>query len=976
MRKRDSDKDVLKRTDSDKQDHHDIWCDPMEGMSTLGMNPVAHVGDIGIGVYSTVFNGACVHVDISGFTKLSGKYCRQGVEGLDNLHQVTNGLLAQLVQIVIFHSGDVISFAGDALICVFRATTETMKTVHHNNKRKKVSDDLQVSVARALKCCIALKDYEDNDLTVHIGLSCGEMCFTTLGGYQGRWAYLLNGKCMKELASCLEDAQSKQVVMTTSAYDLLRGSLGKLIASVVAKQLASGNYLFESIFLNCSFSPPGSRLLSLPCNKSMTSAVKSFIPQTVTGAVDAGSYSTMAELREVTALFLSLDSYTAELYANPATLQSFFLIVQEAMEDTGGFMRQFLIDDKGCVLIVMWGVPSFSYENNTARAVDCAVMIDERAASIAHRCSVGITTGSVYCGNIGSVVRRDYVGIGETVNIAARLMVKAKGRVLMDKATYSRLPEVGQNNIIPVECMMLKGVGALTPYAVADCKVMPRIGATEDDPAKRDGAFLLRGELAGKLRSQLQDIAMDSAFVHFSPRHEEVVVAGPRYTYNNAFGAPSGKDSEELSFDNSGGLGALGMIEEDTSEGILSREPSAIGFLSKSRSNLSFKADDDLRRDTENYLRRFTITPAAMVAKVKFTLVRGPPGCGKSTAARYFLQQASRLNIQTFSLAARSGGNLQPYGMITKLLAQLIGRKMLQTSYKARYVLTQMIKMVDVNIDTADAQSKAEKLCQLMAEKQKTTSTFEKVDLNGVPIQKLLALVLTNRACAVVIENAHFIDELSWQQLRILMDVETCLSLLLTIRDSHYSFGGNISKARRISDTNAKLNKILGFNAPTGKAGSSPNRPEQGRKSISRLIMSLSGKSRKDLNDNSAMPAPMLSSPSGGFGGGPVFGAASGNARAFGVRSINSDAYQSILTSSQCVVVDVGPLSMEDVKVLLLRMMPSKDITEDLVLYLFEVSVGSPFWCKAIAGYILETGFEAFNDTVVNKSKYSKKTRT
>lgn len=944
-------------------------------ISLKSMMPPPPLQDIQMAVYSTVFNGACLHVDISGFTKLSGKYCREGVDGLDKLHQITNGLLAHLVQIVIYHSGDVISFAGDALICVFRVTTETLKSVNLNNKRKKAVDDLQLSCARALKCCSALRDYEDNDLTVHIGLSCGEMCFTTLGGYQGRWTYLLNGKCMHELESCLDDAQSKQVVITAACYDLLRGSLGKLIASIGAKQLASGNYLFETLFLNASFSPPSSRLLCLPCSDNITSTIKSFIPQTVTGAVETGSYSSMAELREVTTMFLSLDSYTAELYANPASLQSFFLICQEAMHDTGGYMRQFLIDDKGCVLIVMWGVPSFSYQNNTARAVDCAVMIDERAGAIAHRCSIGITTGSVYCGNIGSVVRRDYVGIGETVNIAARLMVKAAGRVLVDAGTYARLPEAGQCHLMAVESMILKGVGALVPYAVADCHAMPRISVSDEDMVQKDGGFLLRTDLLFKLRSQLGKIAEDAGFVQYSPRHDEVVLAGPRYTYNNSDRAPV-HNSEALSFEEHQVTGGtLGMIAEDVSEGpmCLSREPSARGFLSMSRSNLnnSFRGDDDLRREVEQYCRRFIDMPVPMNANVSFTVVRGPPGCGKSTAARHFLQQANRFNIQTLTFSARTGGNLQPYGIITKILAQLIGRKMLQTAFKARFVLTHMIKMVDVNIDNAEAMTKAERLCQMMADKQKTAGFFEKVDLCGNTIQKLLALVLSNRAVAIVIENAHFIDELSWQQIRFLMDADTCLAVLLTIRDSHYCHAnGNISKARRISDTTNKVSRLMGFNAPTGSANS-PSRPQQ-RKSISALISSLSGKIRSSTvsqdsdSGKSSFKMPMLPSPSAAFG-------SSSSARAFGVRSITSDAYQSILNSSQCEVVDMGPLSLEDVKNLLLRMMPSKDITEELVIYLFEVSVGSPFWCKAIAGYILETGFEAFNDVVVNKSKYTKK---
>lgn len=52
------------------------------------------------------FDAAVMLADISGFTKLSCSYCKQGREGLDKLHATVNGFLAQFVQIVYAHGGD------------------------------------------------------------------------------------------------------------------------------------------------------------------------------------------------------------------------------------------------------------------------------------------------------------------------------------------------------------------------------------------------------------------------------------------------------------------------------------------------------------------------------------------------------------------------------------------------------------------------------------------------------------------------------------------------------------------------------------------------------------------------------------------------------------------------------------------------------------------------------------------------------
>lgn len=52
------------------------------------------------------FVGACMLVDISGFSKFSASMCSKGVEGLDELRKVTSGLLGQFVKAVYEHEGD------------------------------------------------------------------------------------------------------------------------------------------------------------------------------------------------------------------------------------------------------------------------------------------------------------------------------------------------------------------------------------------------------------------------------------------------------------------------------------------------------------------------------------------------------------------------------------------------------------------------------------------------------------------------------------------------------------------------------------------------------------------------------------------------------------------------------------------------------------------------------------------------------
>lgn len=65
------------------------------------------------------FEAAVLFADVSGFTDLSDKY--QNVEnGASKLSMVLNFYLGIMVQEILSHGGDIIKYAGDAFIALFR----------------------------------------------------------------------------------------------------------------------------------------------------------------------------------------------------------------------------------------------------------------------------------------------------------------------------------------------------------------------------------------------------------------------------------------------------------------------------------------------------------------------------------------------------------------------------------------------------------------------------------------------------------------------------------------------------------------------------------------------------------------------------------------------------------------------------------------------------------------------------------------
>ena len=100
-------------------------------------------------------------------------------------------------------------------------------------------------------------------------------------------------------------------------------------------------------------------------------------------------------------------------------------------------MRDFLFEDKGCTFIGCFGIQQMT-EVDALRAVLFALEASAACSSLKEPCKIGISMGSCFTGVCGHISRADYVVMGPEVNMAARLMGKAKtGSILASERVYN-----------------------------------------------------------------------------------------------------------------------------------------------------------------------------------------------------------------------------------------------------------------------------------------------------------------------------------------------------------------------------------------------------------------------------------------------------------------------------------------------------------------------------------------------------------
>jgi class 3 adenylate cyclase len=155
--------------------------------------------------------------------------------------------------------------------------------------------------------------------------------------------------------------------------------------------------------------------------------------------------------RDATVFFADIRGYTnfsegRDPEAIIEILNEYFSEAVEHIIKHKGYIDKFIGD---CIMAV-WGVPMAPEEDDAVKAVSCALAIQEAVrsekrkfflkAAAALSIGIGINTGPLVAGNLGSMQRMDYSVIGDTVNLAARLEgVASNGEVIISKTTREQI---------------------------------------------------------------------------------------------------------------------------------------------------------------------------------------------------------------------------------------------------------------------------------------------------------------------------------------------------------------------------------------------------------------------------------------------------------------------------------------------------------------------------------------------------------
>ncbi|MCK6625260.1 MAG: tetratricopeptide repeat protein [Anaerolineae bacterium] len=360
------------------------------------------------------FPAAVLFTDISGFTPLSELLSQAGPTGAEELTHLINQYFTSMIEIVQAYHGQVIKFSGDALTVLFPAQEIPM----------------QLAVRRAGECALAMQDkmsdfanpktgHSSASLSMKAGISAGNVLECNIGGVAGHWEYVVGGDPLAQVARAEHYAQPGQIILSPSAWQEVQPFFKGLALSN-----APGFVQLGEIVAPLPELPPEVLDWSElePIEAAIAEkALRSYVPDTVKERLGEQS-DWLAELRRITVLFVGVGGFDYEAANIAERLQNFLQAIQELVQRFEGSLNKVAVDDKGTVLLILFGAPPFSHEDDITRAVACALDLQTVAKQQGLRMAIGLTEGSLFAGPVGGPSRREYTVIGDTVNLAARLM--------------------------------------------------------------------------------------------------------------------------------------------------------------------------------------------------------------------------------------------------------------------------------------------------------------------------------------------------------------------------------------------------------------------------------------------------------------------------------------------------------------------------------------------------------------------------
>ncbi|HEX4864222.1 MAG TPA: adenylate/guanylate cyclase domain-containing protein, partial [Acidimicrobiales bacterium] len=344
-------------------------------------------------------DATCCFVDISGFTALSERLARRGRIGAEELTEVLNHVFSRMLGVAYAKGGALLKFGGDALLLAFTQGDHAVLAA-----QAAVAMRATLREARTLPTSVGRVN-----LRMSVGIHTGTFYLFRVGSSHRE--LLITGPGATATTRMEQIAEAGEIVVSGATAE-------RLPKSAIGDPKGDGWLLRWRKVVDGGPGPIRAR-------EVLPTSIEATIPVALRPRL--GDRPGESEHRLASVAFVKFQGVD-DLIASEgpdATAQALHQIVSAVQRAADSESVTFLasdIDANGGKIILVSGVPS-AQEDDEGRLLRAAQAVVAQPFPLPVR--AGANHGHVFAGDIGTDYRRTFTIMGDTVNLAARLMAAA-----------------------------------------------------------------------------------------------------------------------------------------------------------------------------------------------------------------------------------------------------------------------------------------------------------------------------------------------------------------------------------------------------------------------------------------------------------------------------------------------------------------------------------------------------------------------
>ncbi len=427
--------------------------------------------------------GAVMFADVSGFTAMSEKLSALGKEGAEEITGIVNAYFDAMLAISDEYGGDLLKFGGDALLLFFEGDDGAHRAVTTAWVMQQAMEKFaRVKTSQGIF-----------PLRMSIGIGSGHVFLASLGTPENM-EYAVMGQALTNMAQAEHVASAGQIVVDSVTRDVVN----RFATFSPAEDFWLMNELHaptEPLKTQAASSPAkmpdlldatvDSLLAFADRQRRIIAGMEPFIPRQLLEQLIINPQDPLlpGSHRPVTVMFANfygIDNIIetlGEAHQDTITqiLNDHFVTMSRIISQFGGVVNKVDAYAIGHRIMALFGALQ-AHEDDPQRAVRAALAMNAALADVNRRAAetlakiypsgekfgdtplkqrIGLNSGFVFAGNVGSATRHEYSVMGDEVNLTARLMgVAQEGEVLISWSTARRVEtafDLREKDPVPVK---------------------------------------------------------------------------------------------------------------------------------------------------------------------------------------------------------------------------------------------------------------------------------------------------------------------------------------------------------------------------------------------------------------------------------------------------------------------------------------------------------------------------------------------